>query len=168
MTSPVPERVFLDTNVFIPGTAFPHSPERASLRWAGFGADEPGPVEIIAFQELFEQIRRVARRVGSKDWAGQILGRIWQDLWLRYVLLDPEDWRAVEATGAMPREDIGVYLTARAGVAQCCVSTNRALVIALAQATGELECLAPEDFVRRYLQSARGLPMQVEGGIIRA
>jgi hypothetical protein len=152
MTSPVPERVFLDTNVFIIGTAYPQSSERAILRWAGFGEDEPGPVEIIVSQELFAQIRRVAKRMGSKDWAGQILGHMWQDLRLQYVLLDPEDWRAVEATGAVPREDIGVYLTARTGEAQCFVSTNHELVTALAKMTDEFDCLTPEDFVWRYLQ----------------
>jgi len=100
---------------------------------------------------LFEQIRRVSKRVGSKDWAGQILGRIWQDLRLRYVVLDPDSRRAIEATGAVPREDTGMYLTAREGNAQCFVSTNHELITALAKVTGEFECLTPKEFVRRYL-----------------
>ena len=151
MTSQLPERIFLDTNVYVIGAAFPERPERAILSWVGFGKDEPGPVEIVVSEELFEQIRRVSKRVGSKDWAGQILGRIWQDLRLRYVVLDPDSRRAIEATGAVPREDTGMYLTAREGNAQCFVSTNHELITALAKVTGEFECLTPKEFVRRYL-----------------
>jgi predicted nucleic acid-binding protein len=151
VTKSPPERVFLDTNVFVIGAAFPESSERAILSWAGYGKDEQGPVEIIVSEELFEQIRRVSKRVGSKDWAGQILGRIWQDLRLRYVLLDPEDLRSIESTGVIPREDIGIYLTAREGRAECFVSTNRELITSLAKITGEFESLTPEEFVRQYL-----------------
>ena len=152
MTSLLPERIFLDTNVYVIGAAFPKSPERAILSWAGFGKDEPGPVEIIVSEELFEQIRRVSKRVGFKDWAGQILGRVWQDLRLRHVILDPDNLRAIEATGAVPREDIGIYLTAREGETQYFVSTNHELIAALAKVTGEFECLTPEGFVGKYLQ----------------
>lgn len=152
MTSPRPERVFLDTNIYIIGAAHPESPERAILSWAGFGEDEPGPVEIIVSEELFEQIRRVSKRVGSKDWAGQVLGRIWQDLRLCYVILDTDDLRVIEATGAIPREDTGIYLTAREGNAECFVSTNHKLIAVLVKMTGEFECLTPDEFVRMYLQ----------------
>jgi predicted nucleic acid-binding protein len=151
VTSHLPKRVFLDTNVYVIGAAFPESPERVILSWAGFAKGEPGPVEIIVSEELFEQIRRVSKRVGSKDWAGQILGHVWQDLRLCYVILDPDDRRAIEAMGSVPREDIGIYLTAREGNAQCFVSTNHELIAALAKTTGEFECLTPDEFVRRYL-----------------
>lgn len=152
MASSLPERVFLDTNVFVIGAAFPESPESAILSWAGFGGEQPGPVEIIVSEELFEQIRRVSKRVGSKDWAGQILGHIWQDLRLRYVILDPDDRSAIEAMDIVPREDIGIYLTAREGDAQCFISTNHELITVLAKMTGDFECLTPEEFVRNYLQ----------------
>jgi predicted nucleic acid-binding protein len=151
VTSHLPKRVFLDTNVFVIGAAFPESPERAILNWAGFAKGEPGPVEIIVSEELFEQVRRVSKRVGSKDWAGQILGHVWQDLRLCYVILDPDDRSAIEATGAVPREDIGIYLTARAGNAQCFVSTNHELINTLTKTTREFECLTPVEFARRYL-----------------
>lgn len=152
MTLPLPERVFLDTNIYIIGAAFPESSESAILSWAGFGEDQPGPVEIIVSDELFEKIRRVSKRVGSKDWAGQILGHIWQDLRLRYVILDPEDMRTIEAMDVVPREDIGIYLTAREGEAQCFVSANHELITVLAKMTGDFECLTPTEFVQAHLQ----------------
>jgi len=67
------------------------------------------------------------------------------------VILDPDDRSAIEATGAVPREDIGIYLTARAGNAQCFVSTNHELINTLTKTTREFECLTPVEFARRYL-----------------
>ncbi|MEJ2600160.1 MAG: hypothetical protein P8Z00_17635 [Anaerolineales bacterium] len=147
-----PQRVFLDTNVYLIGMAYLESPESEILRWVGFGQKEPGPVEVIVSGEVFDQIKRVARRLRSKDWAGEILGHIWQDLQIRYVLLDSQEIAALESLEAIPREDVGIYLTARDGNVQCFVSSNRELIAALAQKTGEFECLAPEQFVEKYLR----------------
>jgi predicted nucleic acid-binding protein len=147
-----PARVFLDTNIFILGAADPHSPEFEVLRWAGFGQDAPGPVEVIVSEELFDQIARVAKRLRHKDWSGELLGRIWQQLQVRYVILDPTELAAWEIAGDIPREDVGVYLTARAGDAQCFVSANHKLIRVLAARTGEFECLTPEEFVAQYLR----------------
>ena len=146
-----PQRVFLDTNIYLIGTAYLESPEAEILRWAGFEQGGPGPVEVIVSEEVFEQIKRVARRLRSKDWAGEVLGHIWQDLQLRYVLLDPGEISTLEGLQAIPREDVGVYLTAREGQAQCFVSSNRELIATLAQKTGEFECLTPGEFVKKYL-----------------
>jgi predicted nucleic acid-binding protein len=146
-----PQRVFLDTNVYLIGMAYLESPEAAILRWIGFGQDESGLAEVIVSEEVFEQIRRVARRLRSKDWAGEILGHIWQEVQLRYVLLDPQEISALGRLEAIPREDVGVYLTAREGRAQCFVSSNHELITILAQKTGEFECLTPDQFVKKYL-----------------
>lgn len=153
-----PQCVFLDTNVYLVGMAYPESPEAEILHWAGFGSaehpkgDEPGPVEVIVSEEMFEQIRRVARRLRSKDWAGEILGHIWQEMQLRYVFLDPEEVAALEGSGVIPREDVGIYLTAREGRAECFVSSNRELITTLAKKSGEFECLGPGEFVKKYLR----------------
>lgn len=53
-----PSRIFLDTNVFITGAALPETPEVKILRWTGFGMPQPGPVEVVVSQELFEHILR--------------------------------------------------------------------------------------------------------------
>ena len=161
-----PQCVFLDTNVYLIGMAYPESPEAEILRWAGFGQVEyqtgkaSSPVEVIVSEEIFEQIRRVARRspkrsegrLRSKDWAGEILGHIWQDFQLRYVFLDPKELSSLEGSGVIPREDAGIYLTAREGHAECFLSSNRELITILARKTGEFECLTPREFVEKYLR----------------
>lgn len=150
-TTTTPNCVFLDTNVYIIGMADSSSPEYEILKWAGLGQKTPGPVEVVVSEELFEQISRVAKRLRNKDWSGELLGRIWQDLKVCYVLLDAQEFSKLEALAVIPREDVSVYLTARAGKAQCFVSANYKLVRVLAEKTGEFECLRPEEFVNRYL-----------------
>ena len=147
-----PARIFLDTNVFIIGAALPESPEAQILRWTGFGMAQPGPVEVVVSQELFEQILRVGRRLRGKDWGSEIVGHIWRDLTCVYTLIAPYEREAILNSGLIPREDIGVYLTAHNGQAKCFVSSNHELIQALAEQTGEFECLSPQAFVDEYLR----------------
>ena len=58
-----PARIFLDTNVYIIGAAYPESQEAQILRWVGFGQNEPGPVEVVVSEELFEQIDQYPKRL---------------------------------------------------------------------------------------------------------
>ena len=127
------QRLFLDTNVYILGAADPESHEGKILRWLGWGQDAPAHVQVILSEEVLAQIARVAKRLRHKDWSGEIIGRIWQDLNIRYVLLESEAFTRLEALGTVPREDIGVYLTARAGKVQCFVSANHKLIRALSK-----------------------------------
>ncbi len=46
--------------------------------------------EVVISEELIEQISRVAKRLKNKDWAGEIIGRIWQKLKVRYVQIDDQ------------------------------------------------------------------------------
>jgi predicted nucleic acid-binding protein len=147
----IPLRLFLDTNVYIIGLAHVESPEARLLEWAGLGKETPGPVEIVMSQVLIDQILRVAKRLRNKDWGGEVLGRIWQDLSLQFVVVDPLEQRILEEAGIIPREDVGVYLTARNGKADCFISSNRKLVRALVEQTREFECLTPENFIHRYM-----------------
>lgn len=144
-----PTCVFFDTNVYIIGMAEPNSQEHQVLEWAGFG-QKPETVKVVVSSELFAQISRVAKRLQNKDWGGELLGRIWQNFNLCYVLLDAEEFSRIEALGVIPREDVGIYLTARAGKAQCFVSANHELIRTLAEKTEEFECLTPEEFVKKY------------------
>jgi hypothetical protein len=80
-------RVFFDTNVYMIGAADPNSYESRLLQRVGFGEEESGSVEVVVSEELFDQILRVAKRLRNKDWGGELLGRIWQNLNVCYVLL---------------------------------------------------------------------------------
>jgi predicted nucleic acid-binding protein len=68
------------------------------------------------------------------------------------VYLETEELAGIEALGVIPREDLGVYLTASKGKSQCFVSANHKLIQLLAKETGEFECLTPQDFVEKYLR----------------
>ena len=102
--------------------------------------------------EVLDQIRRVGRRVAGKDWAGDLLSRIWRNLKLAYVIVTTEE--IAELTNAqpiIPREDLMVYLTARNGAAEWFVSYNHELIAALASTQQDFESAKPEGFVRLYL-----------------
>jgi len=140
-------RIFFDTNVYIVGAAYPDSPEAETLRWVGWGQKKRSTVDVVVSQELFDQISRVARRLKNKDWSGEIIGRVWHDLRLVYVLIDEQERSRLETSKTIPREDVGIYLTAREGAADIFVSSNHELIQMLAKKTGEFECLTPEGFI---------------------
>ena len=83
--------------------------------------------------------------------SGEIVSRIWQTLNVNYVFLDYIEMSNLEKQGVIPREDIGVYLTARTGKAKCFVSANYKLIKQLVDKTGEFECLTPIQFVSKYV-----------------
>ncbi len=143
---------FLDTNVYIIGAIEAVSYEREILNWLGWEGkiSESELVEVVVSEEVFEQILRVAKRLRNKDWGGDLLSRLWTNFNLCYVILDDHEYTQILNTGIIPREDIGVYLTAQGGNAQCFVSSNHKLIRALVTETGEFECLTPEEFVNQY------------------
>jgi predicted nucleic acid-binding protein len=108
-------------------------------------------VGVIISEELIDQIARVAKRLKNKDWSGEIIGRIWQNLKFCYVQLDDVELAEMENLGVIPREDVGVYLTAKIGQSQCFISANHKLIKVLVQQTGKFECLTPSEFVNKYL-----------------
>lgn len=147
MISSFPRRLFLDTNVYIIGTAELNSPEAVILKWMS----EQTNIQIIISQILLSEISRVATRLLHKDWAGKIINDIWSTLNPELVTIAPEEFLQLQTSGELPREDIGVYLTARTGKADCFISANYKLIAALVAQTLEFECLTPEEFVKKYL-----------------
>ncbi|MGD1867260.1 MAG: hypothetical protein ACFB0D_22145 [Phormidesmis sp.] len=145
------KRIFLDTNVYIVGAADTDSVEWQILTWLGFDGNQPAQSEVVVSAELIEQILRVAKRLKTKDWAGSIVSRMWQNLNLRYVLVDNEEYSQLAAEGWLPREDIGVYLAAKQGGTDCFISSNHGLIRAVVTETKEFECFTPENFAKQYL-----------------
>jgi predicted nucleic acid-binding protein len=141
-----PSRLLLDTNVFILGFLDLDGPEGRILF---FLANHPD-VRLILSNELVMQIRHVARRTGGKDWAGYLLDRIWRDYAIEYVTISADEKHAVETLAKIPREDVGIYLTALRGQAECFVSANRELVQQAAARQNLFECLTPAEFLHKY------------------
>jgi len=148
-----PSRIFLDTNIYILGAGNARSNEGVILSALGFQQKVSNSSEVVVSQELLDQISRVAKRLQNKDWSGELIGRIWQNLNAHYAIVESQAFVALEKQGLIPREDIGVYLTAQAGDADCFVSANHKLIRSLVQDTQEFECLTPAAFVKKYLDS---------------
>ena len=133
--------------MFILGHLEPDSPEGRILE----GIANQASVALILSNELIEQIRRVARWVGGKDWTGLLLNRLWQDYSITYVNVTTAEKQAVEAATPIPREDIGIYMTALQGKVTCLVSSNHEFVQQTAKVQNLFECLTPVEFVEKYL-----------------
>lgn len=149
----IPKRIFFDTNVYIIGVADPESAEREILMWAGFNGNNSNPVEVVISEELLDQILRVSKRLKNKDWGSQIVARMWQNFNIYNVYLENDELANIEALGVIPREDVGVYLTASKGKSQCFVSSNHKLIKSLVKETEEFECLTPQEFIKNYLRN---------------
>jgi predicted nucleic acid-binding protein len=144
-----PSRLFLDTNVFILGYLYPQGTEGRLLSTLR----DLSSVTLVISNELIEEILRVARRVKSKDWAGYLVDRIWRDYTIEYVSISDEEKRHVlsSSSAPIPREDLGVYLTAVRGRVDCLISANRELIRQAAARQGLFECLTPEAFLDKYV-----------------
>jgi predicted nucleic acid-binding protein len=142
-------RVFLDTNVYIVGSAYLESDEGLIPQNLESNRS-PNSIEVIISSELLAQISRVARRLKNKDWAGEIIERIWRRLNIYYVSIDEQETIPEELPIEIPREDYTVYLTAKLGNARYFVSSNHELIRSLVKETQEFECYTPAEFVKKY------------------
>ena len=150
--SVAPWRLFLDTNVYIIAAAEPSSNEAKILQWICDQANSSN-IQVIISPILLSEISRVATRLRHKDWAGKIINDIWTTLNLEVVTIVPTEFLQLQANSELPSEDIGVYLTARTGKANCFISANYKLIAALVAQTQEFECFTPEEFVNKYLRN---------------
>jgi predicted nucleic acid-binding protein len=66
MSYDIPQRLFLDTNIYIIGIANQDSYERKILESVGFL--QSSSVEVIVSEELLNQTLRVSKRLYNKDW----------------------------------------------------------------------------------------------------
>jgi hypothetical protein len=148
---PLPQILFLDTNIYIIGSGKSPSPEKTILEWAGFGQTKSNKVTVVISDVLVKQILRVARRLQNKDWGGEIIARIWRELSVSYVTYDLKRVNSLLAEERIPREDVEIYVTAEAGQVDCFVSANHKLIHVLVEETGIFEAITPDDFVTKYL-----------------
>jgi len=147
MSEPLPRRILLDTNVFIIGLLDEAS---AAAKILTFLASERETTLLFSY-DLEEQLRRVGRRVANKDWAGFVIQLIWRDYSVDYIFISPSTTKELESVADIPKEDIGIYLTALLGEAHCFVSSNRELVKQIARKQNLFECLTAEEFVSKYI-----------------
>jgi len=146
----LPESIFLDTNIFIFGALDPDSDENKILSILQKDRNREQTITVIVSQELIEQILRVGKRLQNKDWASDLLARLWEQLQVDFIFVDDRDVQAIADAGIIPREDAGVYLTAKQGKVECFVSRNYKLIRALVEQTEEFECLTPSEFLQKY------------------
>jgi predicted nucleic acid-binding protein len=118
----LPTSIFFDTNIYIFAALDIDSEESKILSLLEI--DNNRQTKVIFSQELIDQILRVGKRLQNKDWSSSLLARLWQQLQIDFIFVDDQDIQAIADAGVIPREDAGVYLTAKQGKAECFVSRN--------------------------------------------
>jgi len=145
------QRLCLDTNVYIIGIEDVDSPEAKILKAIGYFGKNNTTIdaEIILSHEVIDQIRRVGKYLWNKDKAGFAISLIWSRLNFYYVDVDFK-WRELSSKivseAIIPTEDIEIYLTAKLGLCDCFISSNRGLIKSIA----DFECLTPKEFINKY------------------
>ena len=147
MAKPHPKRVIFDTNVPIVSALDRRSVERQVLNWLATQPD----ITILMSQELSDQILRVGKRVGGKDWAGWIYYVVWRDYTIEFVEIPEDVKKLVGRITDIPREDIAIFLTALLGKADCFISANHELVKEAAAIQDAFECLTAKEFYCKYI-----------------
>lgn len=148
--SSLPKSIFLDTNIYILGALDLDSDESKILSLLISAENSNWQTRVIFSQELIDQILRVGKRLQNKDWSSGLLTRLWQQLQVDFIFVEDQDIQVIANAGIIPREDAGIYLTAKQGKTQCFVSRNYKLIRALVQQTEEFECLTPSEFLQKY------------------
>jgi hypothetical protein len=144
-------RLCLDTNIYIIGIQDANSSEAQILKAIGYFGKEDTKItaEIILSHEVIDQVRRVGKYLWNKDKAGFAIGLIWSRLNFHYVDIDSR-WRELSSKivseGIIPTEDVEIYLTAKLGLCDCFISSNRDLIKSIA----DFECLTPKEFINKY------------------
>jgi predicted nucleic acid-binding protein len=145
----LPNSIFFDTNIYIFAALDLDSEESKILSLLEINSN--WQTKVIFSQELIDQILRVGKRLQNKDWSSSLLAKLWQQLQIDFIFVDDQDVQAIADAGIIPREDAGVYLTAKQGKAECFVSRNYKLIRALVEQTEEFECLTPKEFLQKYV-----------------
>jgi predicted nucleic acid-binding protein len=143
-------RVLVDTNVFIVGfLGLSQREEKVESQVLRLLADQQR-FTLLFSNELSDQIRRVAHRVGGKDWAGLLLNLIWQTFNIEIVPI-PELIEVFERyKGKIPSEDILIFVAAMLGQADCLVSRNHELIRRAMAEQDAFECLEPTEFLAKH------------------
>ncbi len=146
----MPVRVLVDTNIFIVGFLGLSQQEKGVESQILRQLADQRRFTLLFSNELSDQIRRVARRVGGKDWAGLLLNFIWQTFNIEIIPV-PELIEVFERyNGKIPSEDILVFVTAVLGQADCLISRNHEFIRQAMAEQETFECLAPAEFLAKH------------------
>ncbi|OQY46410.1 MAG: hypothetical protein B6242_08080 [Anaerolineaceae bacterium 4572_78] len=142
----LPQRVLLDTNVFIIGFLDNDSEEGKLLDFLASLSN----LTLIFSNELELQVRRVGKRLKNRDWVGLLLHYIWSTYHVEYVYVHENDVKHVEKTTNIHREDVRIYLTALHGQVDCMISANRELLKESMAHQNRFRCFDAMSFLNEF------------------
>lgn len=137
-------KVLLDTNVYIVAALdLARGFESAEVKIIKAAVNRK--FRVVITKELQEQILRVAKRVGSKDWASKLIALIWAEIKPAFIPQTYYKDLMKIYEDIIPRKDLAIFAAALAADVDFLISENRNFIKA-AKAQGIFRCLTPEEF----------------------
>lgn len=104
---------------------------------------------VVITKELQEQILRVAKRVGGKDFASRLVALIWSEI--KPIFIPQTYYRCLMKiyVDKIPRKDLAIFTAALAANVDYLISENRDFIRKSAEAQKVFKCLTPEEFVNK-------------------
>ncbi len=140
-------KVLLDTNVYIVA-ALDLAKNVESVEVKIIKAAINQKFRVVITKELQEQIIRVAKRVGDKDWSSRLIALIWAEV--KPIFIPQTYYKDLMKMyeNKVPRKDLAIFTAALAGNVDYLVSENREFIKRAAKAQNIFKCLTPEEFVK--------------------
>ncbi len=141
-------KVLLDTNVYIVAALdLARNIESAEVKIIKAAIDQK--FRVVITKELQEQIIRVAKRVGNKNWASRLIALIWAEI--KPIFIPQTYYKDLMRLykSKVPRKDLAIFVAALAGNVDYLVSENRSFIKEATKAQNIFKCLTPEEFVRK-------------------
>lgn len=141
-------KVLVDTNIFV----FAYVDKTSEATQIRSLLMNKSRFSLIYTEQLKNQIRRVLRRLVSKDDTGLILNRIERDFQLAWLAVKPDNLDLVRMIEVhqIPREDVVIFSAAVHGRADLMISQNHEFVRQAARAQDLFDCLTMQDFLAQH------------------
>ena len=139
-------KVLIDTNVYIIAALdLARDVETAEVKIIRAAIDQK--FRVVITKELQEQILRVAKRVGGKDFASRLVALIWSEIKSIFIPRTYYECLMKIYEDKIPRKDLAIFTAALVANVDYLISENRNFIRKSAEAQRIFKCLMPEDFV---------------------
>ncbi len=139
-------RVLIDTNVYvIAALDLARNFESAEVKVIKAAINQK--FRVVITKEIQEQILRVAKRVGGKDFASRLVALIWSEI--KPIFIPQTYYKTLMRIyeDKIPRKDLAIFTAALVADVDYLISENRELLKKSAEVQDIFDCLTSEEFI---------------------
>ena len=139
-------RVLIDTNVYvIAALDLARNFESSEVKVIKAAINRK--FRVVITKEIQEQILRVAKRVGGKDFASRLVALIWSEI--KPIFIPQTYYKTLMRIyeDKIPRKDLAIFTAALVADVDYLISENRELLKKSAEVQDIFDCLTSEEFI---------------------